>query len=348
MTRPSIAYLLDPRFPGGTSSAVAAEIAAISQLADIRVHALSTGMFSGQNIAPQLQSVLIEHSIPVTWDDPVVSADTVIFHNPLCLKFQTELATQVMARQLFVVTHENFLRPGGQPSFDVAAIFGMISDKSLAMRKFIAPISPWNRQTVLDWIETDGPLSGWGVLDRDWFNICNFDLSEPTPAPQDRRGRHSRPGFEKFCSTLDLELCFPKHATNVILGSDLIEKDKTPAHWSLHKFRSLDVAQYFEMIDFLVYFTAPTFRESFGRVLAEGIAAGKVVISDRETALTFDGGVVATDPNGVDEVIKGYVASPERYKDQVLSAQQKLRAFSAEAFLNQIGPVLMEETAVAS
>jgi hypothetical protein len=33
---------------------------------------------------------------------------------------------------------------------------------------------------------------------EDWINICDFPFAPPTPAPRDRRGRHSRPGFEKF------------------------------------------------------------------------------------------------------------------------------------------------------
>ena len=41
------------------------------------------------------------------------------------------------------------------------------------------------------------------------------------------------------------------------------------------------------MIDFFVYFTAPTWQESFGRVVAEAIAAGKVVLTNPDIGATF-------------------------------------------------------------
>ena len=86
------------------------------------------------------------------------------------------------------------------------------------------------------------------------------------------------------------------------------------------------------MIDFMVYFTAPTLRESFGRVLAEGIAAGKVVISDPGTASIFEGAVVAANPQGVDKQIARFLSDPARYRLQVELAQTGLKVFSADRF----------------
>ncbi len=68
-------------------------------------------------------------------------------------------------------------------------------------------------------------------------------------------------------------------------------------------FRGIDVDEFFEAIDFVIYFTSPTWRESFGRVLAEAIAAGKIVISDEQTASSFGGAVISATPKEVDNVI---------------------------------------------
>jgi glycosyltransferase involved in cell wall biosynthesis len=89
----------------------------------------------------------------------------------------------------------------------------------------------------------------------------------------------------------------------------------------------------------MVYFTAPTFRESFGRVLAEGIAAGKVVITDPDTAAIFGDAVVAARPEEVDAIVAGFVAAPDRYAAQVRKAQARLEGFSGEAFLRAQAPV---------
>lgn len=331
--RPRVAYVLDPRFPGGTSAAVAEEITAIRPLVRPEVHALTSRMFQGHTVSPALAAALDGTGVEEVWDAPVIAADTVILHNPAFLKFDVTLGRRIVARELIVVTHENFLRPGGAEGFDVAGCLDRIDRGTLALRKTLAPVSVHNRATVAGWVARNGLRPGWTVAAEDWFNICAHPLAPATDAPRDRRGRHSRPGFEKFPPRGTLDLCFPPHAeANVILGAEVLMAEPPPPHWQLHPFRGLDLARYFEMIDFMVYFTAPTWQESFGRVLAEGIAAGKVVISDPATASGFGGAVVAARPGEVDAVIAGFVAEPARYAAHVRAAQATLARFSAEAF----------------
>ncbi|KAB2882805.1 MAG: glycosyltransferase family 4 protein [Albidovulum sp.] len=332
--QPRIAYVLDPRFPGGTSAAVAEEVAAVRPLVRPEVHAVTSRMFSGQSLSPALAGALDAAGIEAVWDAPVIAADTVILHNPAFLKFDKTLGRRIVARELIVVTHENFQRPGGAEGFDVAGCLDRIDRGTVALRKTLAPVSAHNRVTVSDWVARNGVRPGWSLAADDWFNICDFPLTPPTDAPRDRRGRHSRPGFEKFPPRAVLDLCFPRHAeANVILGAEVLMAEEAPVpHWQLHPFRGLDLERYFGMIDFMVYFTAPTWQESFGRVLAEAIAAGKVVISDAATAAGFAGAVVPTRPEEVDALIRGFIADPGRYASQVRRAQATLSRFSAEAF----------------
>ncbi|MEM6890299.1 MAG: hypothetical protein AAF636_19515 [Pseudomonadota bacterium] len=339
--RLSVAYVLDPRFPGGTSSAVAAELEVICGVATVSVHGLETKMFKGRRAAPQLRDVLRRKKLPLFWDSAEIAADIVIFHNPSCLKFQDYLATRIIARHLIVVTHENFLRPGGELGFDVGKCLSLISACSIVLQRSLAPVSAWNRKTVRTWLRDSGTAADWSVLTRDWFNICSFVLRRPNPEPSDRRGRHSRPGFEKFPDRSVMNQCFPRTAkSNVILGADsLLRRKNVPAHWSLYPFGRLTVDQFFERIDFFVYFTAPTWRESFGRVIAEAIAAGKVVITDCETARPFSGGALEATPKDVNSIISEYVAKPELYKMQVDLAQKKLKQFSADKFQRQFSRI---------
>ena len=62
-----------------------------------------------------------------------------------CSDFQSRFPIRIVARKLVVVAHENFLRPGGEESFDVGKCLGQIDRAALALNKAIAPISPWNR-----------------------------------------------------------------------------------------------------------------------------------------------------------------------------------------------------------
>ena len=348
-SQPSIAYIIDPRFPGGTSSAVASELAVTTQLGRVRVHAISSKMFKGRDVAPQLAVALNDLRLELIWDAGSISADIVIWHNPSFLKFQQAVETKIVANHLILVAHENFLRPGGNESFDVNKCLDQIDRASLALKKSIAPISPYNRATVLDWFEQNPMSRKWALLKDDWFNICEFPSVTPTTRPADRRGRHSRPGFEKFPGLSDMDACFPKHAqSNVILGADtFLSEGLHRPHWKMVPFRGLQVKQFFEMIDFMVYFTSPTLRESFGRVLAEAIAAGKIVISDPETASVFSGAVVSGKPSEVDQIIGRFTSEPGLYRAHVVKAQKSIEAFSSNSFLMRFRKLFEMKTGVS-
>ncbi|MFO4987299.1 hypothetical protein RCK87_26505, partial [Salmonella enterica subsp. enterica serovar 1,4,[5],12:i:-] len=81
-----------------------------------------------------------------------------------------------------------------------------------------------------------------------------------TSAPRDRRGRHSRPGFEKFPGLDTLRALFPPHAEHcAILGADtlMLDPEAVPPHWTLLRFGAMPVAEFLATIDFFVYFTHP-------------------------------------------------------------------------------------------
>ncbi len=331
---PSVAYVIDPRFGGGTSAAVAQELRVVAGLARVRVCAITSRMFRGDRVAPVLEKALQDLGLDLEWDPAKVEADIVILHNPSFLKFQKILPVRILARRLYVVTHENFTRPGGALSFDVAGCLDQIDRASLALEKYLAPISAHNRRGVGDWLVSSEASARWSVLNGDWFNICDFQMLAPTDTPADRRGRLSRAGHEKFPGLDDLELCFPPTAArNLLLGADTLQDvAQDYPHWEIVPFQGMEVARFFEAIDFMIYFTSPGWQESFGRVLAEAIAAGKLVISDADTAANFAGGVIASTPGAVSGVIASYIARPQAYRQQVLSAQSALQGFSAAAF----------------
>ncbi|TCO70825.1 glycosyltransferase family protein [Rhodovulum euryhalinum] len=332
---PHLAYVIDPRFSGGTSAAVAAELRVAARLARVTVHARSSAMLGPERqVAPPLREVLDDLGLPLEWNAAEISADLVLLHNPVFLKAQPSFGGRIVARHLVVVAHENFLRPGGAEGFDVAACLDRIDRASLALSKSIAPVSAHNRATVTDWLASRPGRPCWKVLEADWFNICEMPRTAPAVLPRDRRGRHSRPSFEKFPPLADLDRCFPPHAeANVILGADmLLAAEVLRPHWTLLPFRAIGVEAFFGMIDFLVYFTAPTWRESFGRVIAEALAAGKVVLTDPETGAAFGPGVVACTPAEVDGAIARLVADPAAYAAQAARGQAALDRYSETAF----------------
>jgi hypothetical protein len=344
MGRHRITLVTDPRFSGGTSSALAREIHALSPMMDLGLVYLETAMFrTGRSVNGRLAQAAETCGLEPVWNPPIIAAETVVFHNPTALKFNTDFAPRITCRRLVVVAHENFLRPDGSLSFDVARTLQLLADRTVAEDLVIAPVSAANRRTVEAWLASN-PRTGWTVAPIDWFNICDFDLVAPTAAPRDRRGRVSRPGFEKFADLPTMLAHFPPHAERcAILGADsfLLPGAAPPAHWELLPFGSVEVRDFLASIDFFVYFTHRNLRESFGRVLAEAIAAGKLVITDPATAETFGDAVVASDGGDVDAIVARFIAAPDRYVARVSAAQRRLAGFSAESFRRRIATYLL-------
>ncbi len=336
-----LALVLDPRFAGGTSEAAAAEIRALAGVVDLEVVALETRMFSGRRVHPAIEAALADHGLALTWQPPVVHADTIVVHNPSCLRFDAALGVRLSCVEAVVVTHENFLRPNGSEAFDVTGCLGLLETALVCGRRRLAPVSAYNRRTVADWLARAG--REWELFATDWSNIIEAELIPPTSAPRDRRGRHSRPGFEKFPPLDVMRAHFPPHAEAcIILGGDglLLEPGEIPAHWDVRPFGAGSVASFLREIDFFVYFTNPLWRESFGRVVAEAIAAGKVVITDPVTATSFPDAVVASDGDDVDRIVTDLVSAPERYVDVVRRAQSRLARFAPNAFVARVLPHL--------
>jgi glycosyltransferase involved in cell wall biosynthesis len=141
---------------------------------------------------------------------------------------------------------------------------------------------------------------------------------------------------------------FPAHAERcAILGGDgyLLDPQPAFAHWELLRFGEVAVADFLSGIDFFVYFTNPLWRESFGRVIVEAIAAGKVVITDPGTAATFGEAVVASDGEDVDRIIRGFIADPRSYVGFVEAAQERLAQFQPAAFVERLKRLISDAIA---
>ncbi|WP_424930486.1 hypothetical protein [Amaricoccus tamworthensis] len=347
--RRRVTLVVDPRFSGGTSAAVAAEIGTLAPHVDLSVVAVETAMFSGRTVHAGLQRAMEENGIDLVWNPKVVRGDVVVIHNPSCLKFNSDLALRISCRVAVVVTHENFVRPNGSEGFDVGLCLDLIDRALVCGVRVLAPVSDYNRLGVAEWLDREG--AAWDLAEFNWFNICDFEMKAPNPAPADRRGRHSRAGLEKFPPLGVMKAHFPKTAEScTILGGDyfLEDPDSVPAHWTVRKFGAMDVGEFLRELDFFVYFTHSSWRESFGRVIAEAIAAGKLVITDAGTARVFGDAVVSSDGSDVDEIVAAYVADPEGYVRFVEEAQRALERFRPERFVSDVlrGIERLEEAGV--
>ncbi len=346
--RPRVALLVEPRFPGGTASAVASEIRALAPHVRLSVIGLNTAMFRNRPVNPAIAEALAEVSLPLTAEPAIVHADTIVLHNPTCLRFDEALGPRLSAGRTVVVTHENFLRPGGREAFDVAHCLGLIAGRIAAGERLLAPVAAGNRRSVAAWLG-QRQERGWQLAPDDWPNICDHAFLAPAASPRDRRGRHSRPGFDKFPSMDALRAQFPPWAERcAILGADTLLRDAEtlPRHWELLRFGEMKVPQFLAGIDFFVYFTHSLLRESYGRAISEAVAAGKLVITDPETAEAFGLGIVDDSGEGIDRIVAEHIADPGRYAAAVLQAQADLASYRPEPLVSRLLALINAEVDV--
>ena len=161
-----ITLITDPRFAGGTSSALAREIFALSPTMDLNLVYLETAMFkTGRNVNPRLVQATEACGLHPTWNPPLIAAETVVYHNPSGLKFDAALSSRITCRRLVVVAHENFMRPDGSLSYDVAKTLGLLADRTVTEDLVIAPVSAANRLHAID--NTRAVLGSPPIRDRD-------------------------------------------------------------------------------------------------------------------------------------------------------------------------------------
>lgn len=296
-------------------------------------------MFANHDPHVDLARTCATLGIEIELGRKVISDDVIIYHNPSFLKFEKGPLPRLMCDHAIIVNHDNLLTPQGLENFDVSQCLALLDQALLCRRKTMVAVSPYNLDTINRWMADND--ADFEVSPIFWPNIIDLPLLEPNQAPSDRRGRHSRTGPEKFPPDSDMQQLFPPHAIyNGILGGDIFLGDDVPAHWNVHGFRSIGVDQFLSMIDFFVYFTHPGLRESFGRVIAEAISAGKLVITDPATARNFGAGVIGCEVGQVNEIIQKFVAEPQSYVKQVKQAQSDLEAFSAARFLENAQRVM--------
>ena len=337
-----LALVCDPRFTGGTSASVAADIRALGRHMRLSVVAIETAMFKGRRVHPAIEAALEEAGVvaelepvggPRRYDrlpEPVLPAIRHRANGPIELRAGVRRDPRELPRSE---------RLGG-------ARRQRRVWTSSRLRSSAAPATwrPFRPTTAAPWRRglpgSSRLAAGGGRL----AVVFDPELTPPTRAPRDRRGRHSRPGLEKFPPIDTMLAHFPAHAERcAILGGDtfLLDRRDAPAHWEVLRFGEADVADFLSGIDFFVYFTHPIWRESFGRVIVEAIAAGKVVITDPGTAATFGEAVVASDGGDVDRIIQGFIADPQRYVAFVEAAQARLSEHRPAAFVERVESLII-------
>lgn len=338
MSTPRIAIISSLNFPGGTATAMAEEISLLTGIGEVAFYNADVKMLRKNPINHTLFQALRSNGVSIRKASGIVSADIVLVHNPSLFKFEDEINFRILAKKVFVIMHENPINAFSSANFRYDKVLNMLHKATISPDFIVAPISGVSRNLIVE--------SGieFKLAEQDWFNIWSEKSTDPCKAPQDRRGRHSRPGIEKWPSLGDLRKCFPEHAENHILGATpLMQKTNFGgATTHLYDFGSLLVEDFLKKIDFYVYFHSSAWHESFGRCIAEAISAGKMVITHDYIEQSFGKACVYCKPDEIEDVISYYIDNPKKYVSKIKAAQRLLRKRNGpQAFVESWGDVLV-------
>lgn len=312
--------LTDPRFSGGTSAAVAADVKAMSQagLSIGLILVQSIGFF--QDFDTENELILRLRDLPGVTQidmDKVSDADCEIafFHHPSVFENPVKTGLNITAARSILVAHQPLFLGDGALAFDPFRVQHNVR-KQFGQSLLWAPVSGICRQQFRAY----APILR--LTSQDWPNA--FDVSAWMPKREKLQGadltigRHGRPHPDKWPATgAEIALSLPSgpHSRISVMGAEpefLQGKGVDIADWNILAFNQMPVADYLDTLDVFSYHHSPLWVESFGRTIAEAMLMGVRCVLSPALKPTFGPHALYGTPSEVAAIldhIRGNLAS---------------------------------------
>lgn len=351
-----ILFIADPRFPGGTSTALASEITAAGRaglscaLMPVRARVLKASRPVNDRVASAMAASGCRWAAP----DEVISARLALAHHQAIFDGRFASPLQVHVDAAVLVLHHPPFDGDGALQYNLPAAVAS-ADAALGTPPALAPVGPIVRRQ-LERLP--------GLSDRlppfDWHNLIDTEMwparspyQGPSAAPlgadgrrMARVGRHSRPDPLKFPDDLETALAaYPDDGGLQVsmLGAGDFLRDAygaLPAHWDVLPFGSIEVSEYLRSLDFYVYFHHSSWVESFGLAPLEALATGLVTILPPSFEPLFGDGAVYARPDEVAALIEWYRDRPADCAAQSERARRRAERFGLSRFADRLQRIL--------
>ena len=278
-----IALISDFRFPGGTSSAIAAEIRA-GAAAGYRIALVHLEAANLRGPLPFNERIgrALEDGLAVRHDPNCpLEARLAAIHNPYTAGHLPIPGLRLRAGQRLVIAHHPPLDATGEPYYDTSRV-DLHAREILGGPAVWAPVGPKVRAQLQSLAEPPPLTPG------DWYDV--FDVAawraERRDGPHDIPviGRHSRPDPRKWPDTREEILKAypddPRIRVRILGGGPFLAQrvGLYPRNWEVMPFGAVAPEAFLAGLDFFVYFHSSRWIEAFGCTIAEALASGAVAI----------------------------------------------------------------------
>ncbi|KWV41898.1 glycosyl transferase [Rhizobium altiplani] len=324
-----VVHAADPRFLGGTSSALRAELKAARQwevscglLPILGQRTRDLGVFDSRTATTIEQS----NTVWLTGSEEA-TCDILLAHHPAVFERMPSSPVRLRPRRVVCVVHHPLFDGNRVPQYDLTVV-GRVLDRLFGVPVAFAPVGPKVR-SQFNSIGTESPP----LLRHDLYNMVDAaEWASPersAPAGIVNLGRHTRGDPAKWPSSADdLRAAYPdapNFAINVLGGVPEPIQPWIGSNWQISPFAQNSVPDFLRRLDFYVYFHSRQWVEAFGVCIAEAMASGLVTVLDPSFESLFEDGAVYCNIAETRSVIERLIASPSTYLQQSNAAKELVR-----------------------
>lgn len=328
----------DPRFAGGSTSALVSDVSAMAGLGmKIGLVFVRSAYLDDarDRVNPKALALADLDGVTQMTPDTPARAKLAFLHHPLVFFRGIEERLHLSVDRAVIVTHHAPFRADGSLEWDPIATQRR-ARKATGLSPWFAPISGVVRAQLASF----GPLLR--QTSRDWPNIFEpSDWPQTRPAFSDPTltiGRHGRPDPLKFPDTgeeIDAALPASDRLNVRVLGCPteaLAAKGAHPERWEVLPFGSEAVPDFLNSLDLFTYHYHPKWLESFGRTVVEAILCGRPCLLDPRLEATFGDLAHYCPPGETAAAIRRLAADPDATRAFAETARETaIRRYGAAA-----------------
>lgn len=348
--------LTDPRFTGGTSAAVAADVKAMSAAG------LSIGLALIEAQGFFLDTETPNPAVLSLLDLPGVTevklggserarCDVAFFHHPSMFENPVKQGLQIEAGRSVLIAHQPLFLGDSALAFDPFRVQRNVR-KQFGQSLLWAPVSGLCREQF----RAFAPMLR--MTREDWPNAFDVSAWSPQRAKLQSRmltvGRHGRAHPDKWPATgkeISLSLPAGPETKVSVMGADrafLEAKGVDISAWSVLDFNEIPVPDFLDGLDVFSYHHAPTWVESFGRTIAEAMLMNVRCILSPALKATFGPHAHYGTPEEVPAILDHIRANLAAEREAAAAARDFcISAFSTEAIISRFETLKSDEGTVS-